>query len=231
MAQLGKAMIAMTPPATAVVRVACRTSARKAARSRLASRSSPAMEWLSTRSAPGLRRDPSPAQGKTPAVDACPVSRTRIWVLGVLVAIVAAALVARASAAGLDYLAPSCVTTRLRRPRPVDRRAEQGRPARLLRESAADGQLLPAGAHAARDRREPRRRRRPGRLPLGRLHLRACRRPAGRVPRRRDDPRRPARGRCGRCWPPPAWSTRSPTRPPTGDIPRRCSEPCWRSGR
>jgi Glycosyltransferase family 87 len=39
------------------------------------------------------------------------VSRTRIWVLGVPVAIVAAALVARASAAGLDYLAPSCVTT------------------------------------------------------------------------------------------------------------------------
>ena len=35
----------------------------------------------------------------------------RIWGLGVLLAVVASALVAHASASGLDYLAPSCVST------------------------------------------------------------------------------------------------------------------------
>jgi Glycosyltransferase family 87 len=69
------------------------------------------MEWLSTQAGRGLRRDQSPAQVKTSDVDADLVSRTRIWVLGVLLAVVASVLVARASQLGLDYLAPSCVTT------------------------------------------------------------------------------------------------------------------------
>jgi hypothetical protein len=44
-------------------------------------------------------------------VDDCHVSTRRVWTVGVVLAVVAAALVARSAALGLDYLAPSCVAS------------------------------------------------------------------------------------------------------------------------
>ena len=59
----------------------------------------------------------------------------------------------------------------LRRRRSFDRGAQQRRPARLLRQAAADGQLLHARAHAAGDGLEPGRWERPAGLSLGRVRL------------------------------------------------------------